>query len=211
MTDSREPSPSGQEILRDLHSQTGVNGTCLQMGAEVLFHDLPYSDQKAAELAGCIDRLFESYRLVDRIIWQVFFGFESHWVLVLTRGEIRLTMLLKPDTDPACLASRATRLLVELELVFEPTPSDEKVVPTIDGEVPRERFDDVLVGLLARVTGGAQAGKLIQRQFASEVSGTNGVLSPADARRIGLAILDTIPNRSKRAALAAEFLSTLKL
>jgi len=212
------PGDAGNKFLNDLHSQPGVTGTCLQAGTSVLAHDLPYSDERVDDFAVALDHLCESYATVDRSIWQIFFGFENHWVLVLTRDVVRLTILLKPETDPALVSSRATRMLMDLELNHQasPPPVPIPVVAPVQavvapGGIPRAQFEDTIVSLLGRVAGHAQAQKLLQRQMEKENVAGVEILNPAVARRIGLATLDFIPNRSKRSALASELLATLKL
>ncbi len=216
------PDDAGNKFLNDLHSQPGVTGTCLQAGTSVLAHDLPYSDERVDDFAVALDHLCESYATVDRSIWQIFFGFESHWVLVLTRDVVRLTILLKPETDPALVASRATRMLMDLELnrqepAFVPiptpalTPAVSAPAPVVPGGIPKAHFEDTVVSLLGRVAGHAQAQKLVQRQMEKEKAEGLDNLDPSLARRVGLAVLDFIPNRSKRSALASELLATLKL
>jgi len=73
--------------------------------------------------------------------------------------------------------------------------------------VPREDLERLVVGLLSRVTGTSIAAKLMQRELSSK----NGAVSfPKDeARKLGIAVLDTIPNRGKREALVSEFLNAL--
>lgn len=210
MTGAASPTPGGQaaDWLRDLHNQPGVDGTCLQAGGRVVAHDLPFSDERAGDLAACIERLCESYIAVGRRVWQVFFGFERISVLVVTRDSLRLTILLRPDTDPAKLTSRATRLLLDLNIA-PPTrtePAAEAPV-TAPGGMSRADFEKLLTGLVGRVIGYAQAAKIVQPPL--QRAGTNGSMTKADARRIGLEILEAIPNRSKRAALVSEFLHSL--
>lgn len=205
---SQSPAQPAADWLRDLHSQPGVDGTCLQADGQVIAHDLPFSDERAGDLAACIDRLCESYTAVGRRVWQVFFGFERTNVLVVTRDNLRLTVLLRPNTDPSKLASRATRLLLDLKIAPptkpEPVPEQKTVPPD---SMTRADFEKLLTGLVGRVIGYAQAAKIVQPPL--ERAGTNGVLTKIDARRIGLEILDAIPNRSKRASLASEFLHLL--
>ena len=139
---------------------------------------------------------------------------------MLTRDVVRLTILLKPETDPALISSRATRMLMDLELnrqeppppPFVPIPTAAPV-PTVSASagIPRAHFEEAVVSLLGRVAGQAQAQKLLQRQMEKEKALSADSLDPAVARRIGLATLEFIPNRSKRSALVSELLATLKL
>lgn len=214
-------------LLTDLYSQPGVCGACLQVRDTVLIHDLPYSDDRIDGLAKRIDRLIAGYENVGRSIWQICAGFEKYRLLILCRSNTRLSILLKPEIDPALIAGRATRLLMEVEIpessALPPPPivqagdvpvaaaaTPAAVVPAatavLDG-VPREELEKLVVGLLSRVTGSVTASKLIQR----EMAGKNGAMAfPKDeARKLGLAVLDNIPNRGKREALVSEFLNAL--
>jgi len=227
-------SPAFEEscgiLLRDLYAQPGVSGTCLQLGATILAHDLAYADAAAATFAAKVNRLMASYEGVGRGIWQVVVGFESIWLIILTRDRLRLTVLLKPGTDPAQVATRGTRLLLEMKIEPDPTQvAVQEVVPSespAEGTVPREPtvmeaiasrtvkredFERALSALMGRVTGTAQATKLMQMEFkAAELNGST-TLTPEQARRIGRSILQHIPNRGKREALTLEFVSQLDL
>jgi hypothetical protein len=210
-------------LLADLYSQPGVSGACLQVRDTVLIHDLPYSDDRIAGLAKRIDRLIAGYENVGRSIWQICAGFEKYRLLILCRSNTRLSILLKPETDPALIAGRATRLLMEVDIPDLPSaavpdaPPVPRAVevqvqtvadpePVVSG-MPRQEFEKLLIGLMTRVTGATIAAKLVDR----ELAGKNGATAfpKEEARKLGLAIIDNIPNRGKRAALAQEFLVTL--
>jgi hypothetical protein len=204
-------------LLTDLYSQPGVCGACLQVRDTVLIHDLPYSDDRIAGLAKRIDRLIAGYENVGRSIWQICAGFEKYRLLILCRSNTRLSILLKPETDPALIAGRATRLLMEVDIP-EPTaevpapsqmPEPAAVVPaaSVPDGMPREDFEKLVVGLLSRVTGSATAAKLIQRELAAKNGAT--AFPKEEARRLGLAVLENIPNRGKRESLVSEFLNAL--
>jgi hypothetical protein len=215
-------------LLTDLYSQPGVCGACLQVRDTVLIHDLPYSDDRIDGLAKRIDRLIAGYENVGRSIWQICAGFEKYRLLILCRSNTRLSILLKPETDPALIAGRATRLLMEVEIpdgsAAQPPPEKSTdtpiaaagipaaVIPAALGTdpdgMPREELERLVVGLLSRVTGSVTASKLIQREFA----GKNGTAAfpKEEARKLGLAVLENIPNRGKREALVSEFLNALK-
>jgi hypothetical protein len=208
-------------LLTDLYSQPGVCGACLQVRDLVLIHDLPYSDDRIAGLAKRIDRLIAGYENVGRSIWQICAGFEKYRLLILCRSNTRLSILLKPEIDPALIAGRATRLLMEVDIPDQspahvpdvpPTPKAVEAQPLVAAEpVPtgmsRADFHKLLMSLMTKVTGATIATKLIER----ELAGKNGATAfpKEEARKLGLAIIDNIPNRSKRGALAQEFLVTL--
>jgi hypothetical protein len=211
-------------LLTDLYSQPGVCGACLQVRDTVLLHDLPYSDDRIDGLAKRIDRLIAGYENVGRSIWQICAGFEKYRLLILCRSNTRLSILLTPETDPALIAGRATRLLMEVEIPegspVPPSPQEHPmdiplaaaatpaaVNPVAADGMPREDLEKLVVGLLGRVTGSVTAAKLIQR----ELGGKNGATAfpKEEARKLGLAVLDNIPNRGKREALVSEFLNAL--
>jgi len=208
--------------LADLYSQSGVSGSCLQTGPLVMNHDLPYSDERVANFAARVNHLVAGYESVDRPLWQICAGFENFRLLILSRGNTRLSVLLTPTADIDLVSARATRLLMELEML--PTPTGATTAPPVRASRPeaepmaaqgeassmmkRAEFEKLVTGLLSRVTGQAQAAKLIQRAMSKETAPINGELKRDDARRIGLAILDYVPNRGKRDALSSEFLNT---
>lgn len=202
-------------LLTDLYAQPGVCGACLQVRDMVLIHDLPYSDDRIAGLAKRIDRLIAGYENVGRSIWQICAGFEKYRLLILCRSNTRLSILLKPEIDPALIAGRATRLLMEVDIpepaLAQPPPPDHPVetaapITVADG-MPREDFEKLVVALLGRVTGTATASKLIQRELAGKNGAT--VFPKEEARRMGIAVLENIPNRGKRESLVSEFLNAL--
>jgi hypothetical protein len=208
-----------QQLLVDLYAQPGVSGVCLQSGASVLVHDLPFSDTRASDLAARVEHLFASYEGVGREIWQVCAGFDDYWLLILCRDALRLTLLLKTDSDVTLVSSRATRLLLELKIpeaqAEPPPPPPPNVISpaqpeVLQGQISREDFDRVVTGLLSRVAGRAQVTKLIAREMNKLNGQASQSLAPADAIRLGESILDSIPNRGKRDALAAELRSIFK-
>ncbi len=217
-----------RRLLAELYAQPGVSGACLQNGRFVVLHDLPFSDERVAELASRIDHLCGSYEGVGRDIWQVCAGFESYLLLILSRAPVRLSLLLLTDADTSLISSRATRLLVELEIEPVPTPTptptptpapeptlvvvQQPTVVAVNGSaprVPREKFESVLSTLLARVTGATQATKLIQRELTKENVGASESIPLGDAKRIGQSILEYVPNRGRRSALLSEFLNSI--
>ncbi len=211
------PQPNVSEnlthLLTDLYGQPGVCGACLQVNDTVLVHDLPFSDDRIAALAQRIHSLIAGYENVGRSIWQICAGFEKYRLLILCRSNTRLSILLQPTTDPALIAGRATRLLMEVEIAdpVEAPPEDHAVegAPILNDGVPRAELERIVTGLLSRVTGSMTATKLIQRQLKNR----DGIamFSKDEAREIGLAVLESIPNRGKREALASEFLNALNL
>ncbi len=201
-----------RRLLSDLYVQPGVTGACLQLGNIVLVHDLPYSDARVTDLAARIENLVGSYESVGRGIWQICAGFENFRLLILCHSMMRLSLLLQPGTDPSHAAGRGMHLLMEVKnfaprQAASPPPPVHSEKETKTG-MPREEFERLVSGLMGRVTGSAQAAKLIQRELiANQI---NGQLDPEEARSIGLTILEHIPNRGKRAALCSEFLNALK-
>ncbi len=217
ISNGNTPPSFDQRIFSDLHEQPGVSGVCLQLANRVLTHNLPYSDDRVADLAAHIERLCLSYENVGRGIWQILAGFETSWLLILSHQSLRLGILLKPDTDPSLIASRGTRLLMEIEVPVASLPAEPAPLPAVpvaaQPEVPtwsRREFEQKLGGLLVRVAGHGTTQKIIQRELERQGAGGRDFLPLPEVERIGLAILDSIPNRGKRAALSDEFLSMIK-
>lgn len=210
------PPSFDQRIFSDLHEQPGVSGVCLQLANHVLTHNLPYSDDRVADLAAHIERLCLSYENVGRGIWQILAGFETSWLLILSHQSLRLGVLLQPDTDPSLIASRGTRLLMEIEVPGISHPAGPMPLSgTPEASQPeartwiRREFEQKLGGLLVRVAGHGTAQKIIQRELERQGAGSKDVLTLPEVERLGIAILDSIPNRGKRAALSEEFLSMI--
>lgn len=199
------------KILIELYAQPGVSGVCLQKGRTIIKHDLPFSDDRIGNFAARVDHLVGGYEVVGRNIWQICAGFEKYWLLILSHGELRLSLLLKPDSDTSLVSSRAAHLLMELDIPQKtaPPPVPPPVASTNGNHPPvsKDYFVKLLSGLLSRVTGSAQASRLIAREL-SKYQDRPGFSVP-EAQQIGLAVLETIPNRGKRTALTSEFLNAL--
>jgi len=210
-------------ILAELYSQPGVSGCCVQSGRTVLAHDLPFSDDRVDRFASRVDHLLLSYTGVGRTVWHICLGFEKFWVLVLARDRNSLSILLQPNTDTTMIASRAAHLLMGVDIVVEkmkpapklpPASAITPLVPSMPAVaetpgIPVAELEQLLTALLSRVMGSAQTSKLIARELQRQ--GANGVaLRPERAREMGLAVIDFIGNRSKRDALASEFLNAIK-
>jgi len=210
------PDSLDQRVFSDLHEQPGVTGVCLQAGGQVLTHNLPFSDERIGDLAAHVERLCVSYENVGRGIWQILAGFDTHWLLILSHQKLRLCVLLVPGTDPSPIASRGTRLLMEVApmvVVEKAAPLPPPMAESANGtsNLPswsRLQFEQKLTALLGRVAGQDTARKIILRELARAESADT--LPPADVQSIGLAVLNTIPNRGKRQALIEEFFNQLK-
>lgn len=210
-------------ILAELYSQPGVSGCCVQSGRTVIAHDLPFSDDRVDRFASRVDHLILSYTGVGRTVWHICLGFEKYWVLVIARERNSLSILLQPNTDTTMIASRAAHLLMGVDIVVEQMqpapklPPANAIVPILPAAsapdeapgIPVSELEQLLTGLLSRVMGSAQTSRLIARELQRQ--GANGVaLRPERAREMGLAVIDFIGNRSKRDALASEFLNAIK-
>lgn len=206
----------GKKLLQ-LYSQPGITGTCLQLGRQVVRHDLPFSDSKVAEFASRLDHLVASYETVGRNVWQICTGFREYWLVVLCRDDLRLTVLATPGADTGTIASRTMHVLMEIEpIARQSSPAQSGGTPGRNGNsngtsalppVERSALEARLAGLLGRVIGSAQASRLIGREFASHGIGER--LTFDQAREVGRAVLDYVPNRGKRSALLSEFDSSL--
>ncbi|CAN5573995.1 hypothetical protein BH09VER1_BH09VER1_31500 [soil metagenome] len=198
------------KLLVGLYVQPGVTGACLQLGGTMLIHDLPYSDTRVTNLAERIDTLVASYESVGRTIWQICAGFENFRLLVLVHSTMRLTLMIHPDMDPGLAGARGMHLLMEAKNHAPPPVPIVKEAPSDGSHIERQEFEKLVAGLMGRVTGSAQAARLIQRELATQKLNGSTMLPKEEARRIGITILDYIPNRGKRAALSSEFLNALE-
>lgn len=203
------PPALDHRLFSDLHEQPGVTGVCLLAGGQVLSHNLPYADERVGDLASHVERLCLSYENVGRGIWQILAGFDTHWLLILSHQRLRLGVLLAPNTDPSPITSRGTRLLMEVApmvLIEEqaPAPAEPAAAPGWS----RPEFEKKLTVLLGRVAGQETARKIVLRELGR--AGAGDPLSIAEVRQLGLAVLETIPNRGKRQALTEEFLNLLQ-
>jgi hypothetical protein len=206
----------GKKLL-ELYSQPGISGTILQLGAGIIRHDLPISDRRVTEFASRLNHLLASYETVGRNVWQLCAGFKEYWLLILCRDDLRLGILVTPGSDTTAIASRTMNVLMQIEPLARraahspgtgaASPAAGRNGTAARPPVERADLEARLAGLLGRVIGSAQASRLITREIAAY--GVGERLTLEQARDIGHAVLEKIPNRGKRSALISEFDSSL--
>jgi hypothetical protein len=207
------------EEIGVIYRLQGVQGVCLQRGDALLANHLPFSDKRIGELVTSIHELTGGYTSVGRDVDLVCVGFEAFWLIIVCRRMLRIGVLVKPDSDTGMIASSCRQFLADLEeaglssLGEEPTLATARLAseahaPGTNGSSPgigSEELQSLVLSLIARVVGQAAAQKLMARELEAAQLPVTGKVALADADAFGERVFDSIPNRSKRATLLAEF------
>jgi len=215
MVDSASQDRARLDVaLAPIYRLNGVLGVCLQDGGHLLSNHLPFSDKRSEELAARIDRFCSGYDEVGRDIRQFCIGFGESWLLVLCQDRVRLSFLVKPESELSLISGSGRKFLMDHPELVSPgagaahTPgtnghSNEKQMPT--GDLRR-----VLIGLMSKVIGGAQAQRIVDKEFSQSGLREQEQVSEKEAQRTGIFILEKIPSRARREALIGEFESLFK-
>jgi hypothetical protein len=193
--------------IDQLNRSKGVQGVSLQHGAKLLHNNLPISDLAASDLAAQIDALFAGYRGVGRGVSRLLLGFGKNWLFVVGRGEVRLTFLLAQGSDADAVAGAANGFFAGNNAAIEGAAGARPAKPVngANGAVPEGAVRDRFSAVLTKVIGQAQAARIIEREIAAvRGDGASGLGRPAMGR-VADALLELVPNRSRRASLRTEF------
>jgi len=215
MAESASSSRADLDVaLAPIYRLNGVIGVCLQNGSQMLSNHLPFSDKRSEELTQRINDFCAGYQTVGRDIRQFCVGFGEFWLLVLCQENLRLSFLVRPESELGLISGSGRKFLLDHPELISPGSapvvvagtnghSHEKMMPT--GDLRR-----VLVGLMSKVIGGAQAQRIVEKEFTSSGLRSQAEVSHSEAQRTGIFILEKIPSRARREALMGEFRGTFK-
>lgn len=226
---SLEPVISAAAALQRLD---GVAGVLLFKGRHTIHRQMPFSETRAEELRERLEEMLAGYRQVRRRMRQIYLEFDGGVLLIVSSDEVALVFFLTSKADPDLAASAGSVLIsdhaaalaaasiearpptstpggIEELVVTSPralTQITEKAEPVVNqwGNVRK-----AVEGLLGKVMGRGQATRLIDRTLEAMPSQDPYRLPPAEVRKLAAAILDHVPNTSKRRQLLTELEASL--
>jgi hypothetical protein len=226
---SLEPVISATAALQRLD---GVAGVLLFKGRNTIHRQMPFSETRAEELRERLEEMLAGYRQVRRRMRQIYLEFDGGVLLIVASDEVALVFFLTSKADPDLAASAGSVLIsdhaaalaaasiearpststpggIEELVVTSPralTQITEKAEPVVNqwGNVRK-----AVEGLLGKVMGRGQATRLIDRTLEAMPSQDPYRLPPAEVRKLAAAILDHVPNTSKRRQLLTELEASL--
>lgn len=215
--DDAKPLNLGQEILR-LQAFDLVQGVVIQRGKEVIESNAVLADSKIDAMAAAIDEMRAGYVDVGREANYWLFGFQAGQIMVVSRGECAIWVLLKRGTQELEMIQAQMKEFLRIQfdliqedpgssVVIEPVQPVEPVhlVEVGQDKIDWEAFVHLLTGLLARVVSQTQAEKIVERELVSQGFGLKEPALKTDYPKLGKKVLSAVPNRSRRNSLLSEF------
>ncbi len=215
-----------------LYRINGVAGLLLQKGRNMLANHMPFSDQRSAELGEHISKMCAGYTTVQRRLRQVLVAYDAGSLLIVSHQDVQLVLLLTARVELDVVTSAASVFVAEHADRFVFIPAERQTNQIRDPLAPKEmvvtgsvaasngarlrveqgqpeisRWLDIrkaLEGVLGKVMGRAQVSNLIERVCKARENPDPFQLSLEEAREVAFAVLEQIPNRSKRASLSSE-------
>ncbi|MEZ5384087.1 MAG: hypothetical protein R3F13_01090 [Prosthecobacter sp.] len=211
----------------------GVAGVMLFKGRNMIHRQMPFSEGRAEELRGVIEQMLDGYRQVRRKVRQIYLEFDGGVLLVLMQDESVMLFFLTSRADADLAASAASVMLNDHAAALDRASSDpqfatsqpdgieelvvtspralsqitEKAEPTVNqwGAVRK-----CVEGVLGKVMGRAQASNLIERSIEEAGIADPYRLPATDVRKLATAIIEHVPNTSKRRQLLVELESAME-
>lgn len=191
-----------------------VQGVAIQRGAEVVESNALLADSRIDAIAAVAHELRVGYGNVGREANYWLFGFQSGQLMVVSRGECIIWALLKRGTDQIEMVHAKLKTVLRncySTIVDAPSIglSSASLQATAEPEGKFPEFLELVRSLLCRVIGGAQADRIIQRDLSDRGYDANTPAPEEEFANLGKAILENVPNRSRRKTLFSEFESAL--
>ena len=226
---SLEPVISATAALQRLD---GVAGVLLFNGRHTIHRQMPFSETRAEELRERLEEMLAGYRQVRRRMRQIYLEFDGGVLLIVASDEVALVFFLTSKADPDLAASAGSVLISDHAAALAAASIEAKPATSTPGGIeelvvtsPRaltqitEKAEPVVnqwgnvrkavEGLLGKVMGRGQATRLIDRTLEAMPSQDPYRLPPAEVRKLAAAILDHVPNTSKRRQLLTELEASL--
>lgn len=206
----------------------GVAGVMLFKGRNTIHKQMPFSDGRSLDLLDVLSAMLDGYRQVRRKMRQIYLEFDGGVLLVLVQEESVLVFLLTGRADADLAASAATVLMNDHAVLLAQLPTDpgssasrthdgiEELVVTSPRRIQEmtEKAEATvnnwgalrkqIEGLLGKVMGRAQLTMMIDRMLEKRGTPDPYRLPPAELRKLAVALIEVVPNTSKRQALLAE-------
>ena len=226
---SLEPITAAAAALQRLE---GVAGIMLFKGRYVIHRQMPFAEARAEELRARIEEMVSGYRQVRRRMRQLFLEFDGGRLLVSIQEDAVLVFFLTSRADPDLVASSASVLLTDHASALAEASSDAKPASSGGNDVEElyvtsaqaltqitQKIEPVVnhwgavrkcvEGILGKVMGRGQATHLIERAIESAEVADPYRLPHGDVRKLAAAILEHVPNSSKRRQLLTELEASL--
>jgi hypothetical protein len=211
----------------------GVAGVILFKGKNTVHKQMPFSDGRSLDLQAIIGQMVEGYRQVRRKMRQIYLEFDGGTLLIVIQEESVLVLLLTARADADLVASAAAVLLNDqaLTLAQLSTETSAATLKTADGieelvvTSPRrlqemtDKAEPVvnnwgqirkqLEGILGKVMGRAQLSMMIDRTLVKRGTPDPYSLPGAEVRKLAVALVEQVPNSTKRQALMSELETVL--
>lgn len=210
----------------------GVAGVLLFKGRHTIHRQMPFSETRAEELRERLEEMLAGYRQVRRRIRQIYLEFDGGVLLIVASDEVSLVFFLTSKADPDLAASAGSVLISDHAAALAAASIEAKPATSTPGGIeelvvtsPRaltqitEKAEPVVnqwgnvrkavEGLLGKVMGRGQATRLIDRTLEAMPSQDPYRLPPAEVSKLAAAILDHVPNTSKRRQLLTELEASL--
>lgn len=199
--------PTGVALV-ELCSLSGAIDGFVQQGTELVENNLQISDEEAERLATNIGTLAGEYRKSGRTAPEICIGLERGTLLVIWGDIGGVTLRFRGQIDR--LESVIAECRSFLKQVLGDAPPLVGVLPPEEDEAANDEgagdlwkaYEPKLIGLLAKIISRGQATRIVQR-----VVGSLDLSEPIDGNildQITREVLEKVPDRRKREALAAE-------
>jgi hypothetical protein len=206
----------------------GVAGVMLFKGENTVHKQMPFSDGRALDLREIVGQMLDGYRQVRRKMRQIYLEFDSGILLLLIQGDSALVLILTARADSDLVSSAGTALLNDHALILNDLPSHagasvsrnedgiEELIVTSPKRIQEmtEKAEPVasnwgqvrklIESILGKVMGRAQLSMMIDRTLVKRGTPDPYSLSATEVRKLAVALIDQVPNSTKRQALMSE-------
>jgi hypothetical protein len=211
----------------------GVAGVILFKGKNTVHKQMPFSDGRSLDLQAIIGQMVDGYRQVRRKMRQIYLEFDGGTLLIVIQEESVLVLLLTARADADLVASAAAVLLNDQALALAQLSNETSAatLKTADGieelvvTSPRrlqemtDKAEPVvnnwgqirkqLEGILGKVMGRAQLSMMIDRTLVKRGTPDPYSLPGTEVRKLAVALVEQVPNNTKRKALMSELETVL--
>jgi hypothetical protein len=205
--------PTGVAIV-ELCAHSGAFDGFVQQGTDLVESTLLISDNEAEKLARVIGTLVGEYRKSGRMSPEICIGFEGGTLLIVWGDSGGVTLRFRKGVDRIeSVVAECRTFLKQVLSDAAPAPIVTAVEEPVFKKPPADgawvRYEPRLVNLLSGVISRSQASRIIQRVLVSmELSDP----VPDDMlENITREVLEKIPDRRRRMAIAAEARDELEL
>lgn len=198
--------PTGIALV-ELCSYCGAVDGFLQQGAELLESTVSIRDTEVEELVSNISRMTAEYAKSGRTAQEICMGFNGGTLLIVWGDVGGVTLRFQGKIDRIEKAIAECRSFLKQILNDKPPEPEPEAEPEPSPEVSQpdaawSRYEPLLTNLLTSVVSRSTAGTIIRRVIDSLALGES--VPDASLEKITRLVLEKVPDRRKREALAAE-------